>query len=508
MSFRLTALSFALLSSTAVLAANPHDDQVGRALGHIKKNAAAFAASADDQFAVRDVIVDGNGDEHVRFERSHKGLRVIGGDVVAHGNGKGQFKSASKSLKGAMNIRTNPVIDEAQAVLSAEAAFRGQRNGQSSSELVVHARGDAVLAWDVKVTGERADGTPSEWHAIIDANTGALIDSWDDIHVAAAAGTGKGFFSGNVAMTFDLVSGTYSLRDPSRGNMYTTDLKNRTNGSGTVISSTSSTIGTGSLSDRATTGIDAQYGTAVTWDYFKNVHGRNGIANDGKGAYNRVHYGRNYVNAFWSDSCFCMTYGDGDGTNYYPLDSLDVAGHEMAHGVTSRTAKLVYSGESGGLNEATSDIFGTLVEFYAANANDPGDYKIGEELYIKYPDGSKAMRYMYNPILDTKSPSCYASTLGSLDVHYSSGVANRFFYFLSEGNTALSGATCNGASLSGIGKDKAGKIWYRALTVYMTSNTNYAGARVATVNAATDLYGASSAEVAAVKAAWSAVSVN
>ncbi|WP_448957298.1 M4 family metallopeptidase, partial [Klebsiella michiganensis] len=92
-----------------------------------------------------------------------------------------------------------------------------------------------------------------------------------------------------------------------------------------------------------------------------------GIRGDGQGAYSRVHYGNNYVNAFWDDSCFCMTYGDGSG-NSNPLTSLDVAAHEMSHGVTSATADLVYSGESGGLNEATSDIFATAVEFHANNS--------------------------------------------------------------------------------------------------------------------------------------------
>ena len=125
----------------------------------------------------------------------------------------------------------------------------------------------------------------------------------------------------------------------------------RQSGNGTIFTDADNTWGNGTLADRATVGVDAQYGTATTWDYYKNVHGRNGIANDGKGAYNRVHYGRNYNNAFWSDGCFCMTYGDGDGTTFNPFDSLDVAGHEMSHGVTSRTANLIYSGESGGLNE-------------------------------------------------------------------------------------------------------------------------------------------------------------
>ena len=119
-----------------------------------------------------------------------------------------------------------------------------------------------------------------------------------------------------------------------------------------------------------------------------------------------------------------MTYGDGDGVTFNPFDSLDVAGHEMTHGVTSRTANLTYSGESGGLNEATSDIFGTMVEFYANNQNDTPDYLIGEELY---KNGTSWLRSMIKPSADGRSADCWYSGMGSLDVHYSSGVANHFF---------------------------------------------------------------------------------
>ncbi len=116
---------------------------------------------------------------------------------------------------------------------------------------------------------------------------------------------------------------------------------------------------------------------------------------------------------------------------------------------------------------------------------------------------------MYRPSLDAKSPDCWSSTLGSLDVHYSSGVGNHFYYLLAEGsNASPASPTCDGSTVAGIGRDKAAAIYYRALTVYMTSSTNYAGARQACLNAATDLYGASSAERAAVAAAWSAVAVN
>jgi zinc metalloprotease ZmpA len=246
------------------------------------------------------------------------------------------------------------------------------------------------------------------------------------------------------------------------------------------------------------------------------VHGRNGIANNGVGAFNRVHYGRRYNNAFWSDSCFCMTYGDGDGRTFNPFDSIDVAGHEMSHGVTSRTAGLIYSGESGGLNEGNSDIFGTMVEFYANNSNDAPDYLIGEELYIQ---PGHALRVMYHPSVDGSSSDCWYTGVGSLNVHYSSGVANHFYYLLAEGTNPSSGpasptcvagntrqATGNG-SVTGIGRSAAERIWYRALTTYFVSSTNYAGARAGTLSAAADLFGLGSVQYNAVAAAWSAVNV-
>ncbi|NBW83180.1 M4 family peptidase, partial [bacterium] len=298
-------------------------------------------------------------------------------------------------------------------------------------------------------------------------------------------------------------------KDSTRGNQATNDMGNKTSGSGKIFLDADNKWGSGLLSDRASVGVDAQFGAAMTWDFFKTKFGRSGLRNDGVGATSRVHYGRAYNNAYWSDSCFCMTYGDGDGTTFNPFASLDVAGHEMSHGLTAMTAKLVYSGESGGLNEANSDIFGTMVEYYANNAKDTPDYLIGEQLYKS--GGGKALRYMYNPILDGRSPSCYSSTIGSLDVHYSSGVANHFFYLLAEGSAPVglpASPTCNNSSVTGIGRDAASAIWYRALTVYMTSSTGYAAARTATLSAASDLYGSASAQYLAVAAAWSAVGVN
>jgi hypothetical protein len=206
-----------------------------------------------------------------------------------------------------------------------------------------------------------------------------------------------------------------------------------------------------------------------------------------------------------------MTYGDGAG-NAAPLTALDVAGHEMSHGVTSETAGLNYSGESGGLNEATSDIFGTGVEFYSNTAADPGDYLIGEKIDIN-GDGTP-LRYMDKPSKDGASADYWSSTLGNKDVHYSSGPANHFFYLLSEGSGAktvngvsYNSPTYDGLAVTGIGRDKALQIWYKALTTQFTSTTNYAGARTGTLAAASSLYGATSAEYKAVQDAWAAINV-
>lgn len=505
-------------ASSAFAAAAPEAAQARAMEATARAHIAAFPGrtlhGSDHSYTATDSVIDDDGSQHVRFERQVRGLRVIGGDFVVHSDRNGALREVSMSMERAVNLPRGAALSAGRAIKAALGAADGSTRG-TPPDLVVYARGDTpVLAWDVRVFGQQADGTPTELHVMVDAQTGVVLEQWDDVHIAAATGTGRGFFNGTVTLTTDLVGSTYNLRDPSRGNTYTINMNNRTSG-GSIFTDADNVWGTGALSNVQTVGVDAQYGTAVTWDYYKNVHGRNGIANNGTGAYNRVHYSRNYNNAFWSDSCFCMTYGDGDGTTFNPFDSLDVAGHEMTHGVTSRTARLVYSGESGGLNEATSDIFGTAVEFYANNPNDPGDYLIGEELY---KSGTSALRTMINPSQDGRSADCWYSSLGSLDVHYSSGVANHFFYLLAQGTTNGSPSkTCvagntrvasGNGSVSGIGRAKAEKIWYRALTVYMTSSTNYSAARTATLNAARDLYGSGSVEQNAVAAAWTAVGRN
>jgi Zn-dependent metalloprotease len=538
---RLTTAGVTATAATAALLAaglTPADaadlptrsSAIENAASVLADRAAALGLTAAQDTTVRDVVVDADGTQHVRYDRTYHQLPVLGGDFVVHLSPDGSYRSADRATKSPLSLASvTPKLSAPKAADLAVNALRAANLGETlrkvtaRPELVVDAlHGTPRLAWQTNAVAQDSLGNPLARTILTDASTGTQIDAWDTIETAS--GDGKSLYSGTVPLETTLSGSTYQLKDATRGNTYTGDAANQNDlcilniclsrAPSTVFTDADNHWGTGAESDRASSAVDAQYGTDVTWDYYKNVHGRNGIANDGKGSFNRVHYGTRYNNAFWDDSCFCMTYGDGDGTQLGPLVSLDVAGHEMSHGVTSKTAALTYSGESGGLNEATSDIFGTLVEWYAGNSSDTGDYLIGEKI-VRSGFGRDALRYMDKPSKDGNSADYWSSSVGNLDVHYSSGVANHFAYLLAEGSGAktingvdYNSPTYNGTSVTGIGRDKLGAIWYRALTVYMTSSTNYAGARTATLNAAKDLYGAGSTEYGAVGAAWNAVNVN
>ena len=522
----LTVAVLAALSSTA-LAAGPAE----RALGLLRANGAPVKAADGDAFIAKSVHVDADGTEHVRFDRTYKGMPVIGGDVVVHSR-NGQIKSTSLTLDSKLRPGLDGRISASDATVIAGAEFGTDFTGVQDARKVVFARNTSPrLAYEVVFTGTKRDQTPTEMHYFVDASSGKILDRWDMVHTAkpggggtgggpAAVGTGKTLMYGNVVLNTAGSGTSYYLTDTTRGGGATYDANNaaysRAARGATLFTDSDNIWGTNALSSRQTVAADAHYGVATTWDYYKNVHGRNGIFNDGKGVKSYVHVGNSWVNAAWYANA--MYYGDGNaasGGGYLPLTSLDIAGHEMSHGVNQAEANLAYSNDSGGLNEANSDIMGTMVEFYANNPNDPADYKVGEEIYV---NGTSALRYMYDPNLDGNlSYDCYpAGGLGGVDPHYSSGPANHFFYLLAEGTTSLTktcapgdtkNATGNG-SLAGIGRDKAAAIWYRAIRDYMTSSTTYPGARTATLNAAAALYGSGSAEYNAVAAAWSAINVN
>ncbi|WP_374701479.1 M4 family metallopeptidase [Streptomyces maremycinicus] len=468
---------------------------------------------AKEALVVRDVVKDADGTLHTRYERTYGGLPVLGGDLVVETAKSGATEGVTKATRAAIKVASlSPALSAAKAEkqalsLATAAGAENADTDRAPRKVIWAANGTPVLAYETVVGGLQEDGTPNELHVITDAATGKKLYEYQGIET----GTGNTMYSGQVTLGTTQSGSTYNLTDGARGNHKTYNLNRGTSGTGTLFSGPDDVWGTGAASNLETAGADAHYGAALTWDYYKNVHGRSGIRGDGVGAYSRVHYGNAYVNAFWSDSCFCMTYGDGSG-NTHPLTSIDVAGHEMTHGVTSNTAGLNYSGESGGLNEATSDIFGTSVEFYAQNSSDVGDYLIGEEIDIN-GDGSP-LRYMDKPSKDGASKDSWYSGIGSVDVHYSSGPANHFFYLLSEGSgtktingVTYNSATSDGLPVTGIGRDKAEKIWFRALTTKFTTTTNYAAARTGTLAAAGELYGTTSTEYKAVQDAWAGVAV-
>ncbi|MFE2517581.1 M4 family metallopeptidase [Streptomyces mirabilis] len=513
-----TAAKAKLPGATVLLSAAARTSLIQQADAAAPETAQQIGLGAKEKLVVRDVLKDADGTVHTRYERTYNGLPVLGGDLVVHESKAGKTEGVTKAVKTAIKVASlKPQVTtakaEKQALTAAKAAGSEKTTADRAPRKVIWAAtGKPTLAYETVIGGLQDDGTPNELHVITDAATGKKLYEYQGIET----GTGKTLYSGTVSLNTTLSGSTYQLTDGTRGSHKTYNKSHTTTSSaGTLFTDADDTWGTGTASSSTTdqtAAADAAYGAQETWDFYKNTFGRSGIKNNGVGAYSRVHYGNAYVNAFWDDSCFCMTYGDGSG-NTHPLTSLDVAGHEMSHGVTANTAGLNYSGESGGLNEATSDIFGTGVEFYAGNSSDVGDYLIGEKININ-GDGTP-LRYMDKPSKDGGSADNWSSSVGNLDVHYSSGVANHFFYLLSEGSGAktingvsYNSPTYNGAAVTGIGRDKALQIWYKALTTYFTSTTNYKAARTGTLSAASALYGSTSTEYKAVAAAWTAVNVS
>lgn len=465
-------------------------------------DARALGLGAKEALHVKDVVKNKDGSTHTRYERTYDGLPVMGGDLVVHKSSAGKVTRTTKATGAKISVATTTAADD-------HAPVKPEAKGSVAPRKVVWAggKGKPQLAWETVVGGTQKSGAPNRLHVITDASTGKKLFEFQGIK----EGTGESQYSGSVEIGTSGSDGSFTLTDEARGGNKTTNLKNGQSGDGEEFTDDDDKWGDGTVNDPATAGVDAHYGAGQTWDYYKDVHSREGIAGDGKGAVSRVHYGDSYVNAFWDDSCFCMTYGDGED-NKKPLTALDVAAHEMSHGVTSTTADLVYAGESGGLNEATSDIFAAGVEFHADSPEDVPDYLVGEKIDIN-GDGTP-LRYMDEPSKDGNSLDFWDSNAGDVDVHYSSGIANHFFFLLSVGSgeqevngVKYNSPTADDSTLEGIGIDKAEKIWFKALSEEMTSTTDYADARRATLAAAEGLYGADSAEVKAVGAAWDGVNV-
>jgi probable HAF family extracellular repeat protein len=509
--------------SIAILAAAglaPAQD-IGNSDRAVARARTYFATAARGRFPITDpatelhvrrVRTSVDGETHIRFDRYYKNVHVFEGEAIAHV--KGNQVRVTNALGIPLDMPVTPSITSTAAQATAANArgltLTAEASVRSSLEILMKGKRSprTALVWHVTIYSEEANG-PAAVESFVDAQSGAIVWSYNNLQTAETTGTGKTMFSGQVSLVLDLQRGTYSMKAPSWYNIQTNDMKNRAVGRGAIFSNTTGTFGNSlrDNSDPTTAGADAHYGTIKTLEYFLSMFNRQSIDGAGSTTYNRVHFRKNYDNAFWNDDCFCMTFGDGAGDDF-ALISLDVTAHEMAHGVNATEANLTYADESGGLNESSSDIFGTAVETFVNNPDDVPDYWIGERFTKSNWSGStftqtSALRYMDDPAKDGTSPACWSSTLGTLDVHYSSGPNNHMFYLLANGGTSK----CNGKKVSGIGVDKAARIWYEALTDQLTASSNYHDALAAVLAAATTIYGETSAEHDAVRDAYAAINV-
>lgn len=341
----------------------------------------------------------------------------------------------------------------------------------------------------------------------VDAISGEVIWKTDRIHDTDTPATAHTMYSGMQTIITDSFSGGYRLKEAARGNgIQTFNLNNDTDPANGVdfVNSGTNWAATTPVYDQYA--LDAHFGAEKTYDYYMNIHSRNSLDNNGFALISYVHLDNNYGNAYWDGAE--MNYGDGDGSTFnHPLTTLDIAGHEITHGLTEHTANLVYQDESGALNESFSDIFGVTIDNYGSGVTGPNLWRIGEQCTAS----GTGIRLMSNPGI-FGDPDTYQGTgwvSGATDnggVHTNSGVQNFWYYLMCSGGT---GSNDNGDSynVSGIPMADAANIAYRNLTIYLGSNATYDDSRFYSILAATDLFGACSPEVITTTNAWHAVGV-
>ncbi|MGG2093751.1 M4 family metallopeptidase [Bacillus sp. S13(2024)] len=492
-------------------------------LNSAKKDYKLGAKSAEESFKVQKVEKDSvGGATVVRLQQMYEGVPVWGSTQVAHVGKDGALQVVSGTVAPELDkkekLKNKNKIEgkKAIAIAQQDLGFTPKYEVDPSADLYVYQNGeDTTYAYVVKLNF--LDPEPGNYYYFIEADSGKVLNKYNTIHNATEnkspikpaagtsvkpvtgtnkVGTGVGVLGDTKSINTTLSSSSYYLQDNTRGAViYTYDGKNRTTLPGTLWADADNIFN----ATRDAAAVDAQYYAGVTYDYYKNKFNRNSYDNAGGALKSTVHYGSNYNNAFWNGTQ--MVYGDGDGTTFIPLSGgIDVVGHELTHAVTERSSNLIYQNESGALNEAISDIFGTLIEYYD---NRNPDWEIGEDIYTPGKAGD-ALRSMSDPTKygdpDHYSKR-YTGTSDNGGVHTNSSIINKAAYLLANGGTHY------GVTVNGIGNDKVAAIYYRANTVYFTQSTTFSQARAGLVQAAADLYGANSAEVAAVNQSYDAVGV-
>lgn len=437
---------------------------------------------------VKKTLTDDNGSTTTRYEQTYGGLPVIGDDVIVSLNADGTFKRAHGAvLLGIDNdladvtpqIETNTAISIAkkytQPTIDVVPSFSGEK---SRLGIWLDKSGKAKLVYEVSYV--QHTNKPSRPHLIVDAKTGEVLDFFDNLQTSDATGPGGNEKTGEYYYGVDFgslnVTEAGSTCTMENENVKTINLNHRTSGSDsysfTCPENTFKTIN-GAYSPLN----DAHFFGDVVFNMYNDWVGSPPLTFQ---LQMKVHYSRRYENAFWDGSS--MTFGDGANT-FYPLVSLDVSSHEVSHGYTEQNSNLVYSGKSGGLNEAFSDMAGEAAEYYMLGEN---DWLVGAQIF----KGEGALRYMNNPPLDGRSIDNQADFTNGMDVHFSSGVYNKAFYLL--------------AISSGWDTQKAFQVYARANSNYWTSNVDWDQAGDGVMDAACDL----GFDVDQVEASLSAVGVS
>lgn len=490
-------------------------------------NKAAFGLNAPDEMKVTRMQTDASGITHTRYQQVYNGVPVAGAEYIVHAT-QGIAQTANGKLVTGLQCAALPAVG-AQAAIDRAVGFTGAQKymweSEANQNMLKHITGNTDasyypeaelvifdknysgiaaayrLAWKVNVYAE----SPLSYQDVyVDAASGEVFYTATRLRNDNADGIAHTKYSGQQNIITDSVNiGSYRLRETGRGNGIETYnmLAGVNYGAAADFTDTDNDWNNVNVQlDEVAT--DAHWGAEMTYDYFFLKHGRNSFDNAGSKLVSFVHYDVDYANAFWDGTR--MTYGDGDNS-FSPLTSLDVCGHEIAHGVTEYSANLVYQDEPGALNESFSDMFAAAIEFYALNG--AGDWLIGEDFDLT-GDG---FRNMANPNSDDQ-PDTYLGTdwySGDLDfggVHTNSGVANYWFYLLSEGGSGTNDVG-HYFAVTGLGIDTAAQIAYKALTEYLTSTSQYIDCRMATLQAAIDIFGICSDEYIQCANAWYAVGV-
>ncbi len=472
--------------------------------GYLNKNINKFKlnSNAEKAFKINSKFSDNDGTRLIRLQQVYNGIPVFGYTQKAIIDKSGVLKSLSgasvPNLDNAVNLKKSIVVKSDYAIKTAEADLGfvpKYEDVQPTSELVIYNDSYTYL---VKLNFLSPE--PGNWYYFVDAVTGSVVNKYNKIETVTGTNTtatGTGVLGNTRTLNATYSSSRYYLQDNTRGNgIFTYNTNNSSSLPGTLWYSTSNTFNTST--DKAL--VDAHYNAAKTYDYYLNKYNRNSYNNSGAAIKSTAHYGSKYNNAFWNGSQ--MVYGDGDGSTFISLSGgLDVVAHELTHAITDSEDDLVYQNQSGAISEALSDIFGTLVEYY--NNNNP-DWLMGEDIYTPSTQGD-ALRSLANPTLygdPDHYSNRYTGTSDNGGVHTNSGIINKAAYLIANGGTHY------GVTVNGIGNDKLGNIFYRAIVYYITSNETFSNLKAHAAQAAADLYGTSSAEVQTVNAAFNAVGVN